>query len=140
LHERAGSQRVLHLHGTISRFRCNLCEVEHLLQAHEREQPLPPACVHCGGPVRPAVVWFGELLPGDVLEQAWGAVKTCDVMLVVGTSGVVYPAAQLPATAKQCGATLIDVNPEPTPISEIADLFLQGASGQLLPEIVARIW
>lgn len=138
LHERAGSQAVLHLHGTINRFHCNVCAVEHLLQVEERQQPLPPRCIHCGGPVRPSVVWFGELLPGNVLERAWQAAATCDVMLVVGTSGVVYPAAQLPYAAKEQGATIIDVNPEPTPISAIADLFLQGFSGQVLPQLIVH--
>ncbi|HXF64090.1 MAG TPA: Sir2 family NAD-dependent protein deacetylase, partial [Caldilineaceae bacterium] len=97
----------------------------------------PPACRYCGGPVRPAVVWFGELLPSDVLEQAWAAAEQCEVMLVVGTSGVVYPAAQLPMAAQQAGAALIAVNPEPTPITRRADLFLAGASGQVLPRLLA---
>jgi len=139
LHERAGSQTVWHLHGSITRFCCNRCTREHSLQPAERAQPLPPRCQHCGDLVRPAVVWFGELLPHEILQRAWQAVEGCDVFLVVGTSGVVYPAAQLPFTAQQFGAQVIDVNPEPSPISRSADLFLQGQSGSLLPQIVAAL-
>lgn len=136
LHERAGSRTVLHLHGSIARFRCNVCEASHSLSANERASSQPPDCVACGGAVRPAVVWFGEMLPERVLDHAHRAVKHCDVMLVVGTSGVVYPAAQLPFLAKQSGAHVIDVNPEPNPISEIAEVYLPGAGGELLPRVV----
>ena len=137
LHERAGSRRVLHLHGTIAHFRCNRCDAPYLLRDADRTAEQPPTCPHCGDLVRPAVVWFGELLPGDVLEQAWAAAEQCDVMLVVGTSGVVYPAAQLPQVAQQAGAAIIAVNPEPTPITQRADLFLAGMSGQVLPQVLA---
>ena len=136
LHERAGSQQVLHIHGRITRFRCNLCAFKHSLQPHERHQAEPPRCGNCGELVRPDVVWFGENLPGRVLDAAWRAAERCDVLLVAGTSGVVYPAAQLPLVAKQHGAVVIDINPECTPISEIADLFLQGRSATLLPQIL----
>ncbi len=136
LHERAGSQQVLHIHGRITRFRCNLCAYEHPLQTQERNQAEPPRCGICGERVRPDVVWFGENLPGRVLDAAWLAAERCDVILVAGTSGVVYPAAQLPLVAKQHGAVVIDINPECTPISEIADLFLQGRSALLLPQLV----
>jgi NAD-dependent deacetylase len=139
LHERAGSQNVYHLHGTIARFRCNDCELEHFLRPAERQLAEPPACYYCGGPIRPAVVWFGELLPQDVLVEARRAAALCDVMLVVGTSGVVYPAAELPLVAQAAGAQVIDVNPEAGAIAEIADLFLQGAGGEILPRLVAAI-
>ena len=136
LHERAGSQPVLHIHGRINRFRCNYCQAEHDLQPDERHQEQPPVCAFCGDKVRPAVVWFGEALPGPVVEMAWREAERCDVMLVVGTSGIVYPVAQLPAVAQQAGAVVIDVNPECTPISERADLFLQGAGGVVLPQVM----
>lgn len=136
LHERAGSRYVNHLHGSVTRFYCTSCREEHHLQSDERHQPLPPHCLHCNGLVRPAVVWFGEMLPYTILKEAWYAVEHCDVLLVVGTSGVVYPAAQLPFTAKQYGATVIDVNLEPTPISEIADFYLPGRSGEVLPRLI----
>lgn len=139
LHERAGSRQVDHLHGRIDQFRCNRCGAAHELQPAEREQPLPPTCHRCGGPVRPSVVWFGEMLPADVIDRAWQAVAKCDLMLVVGTSGLVYPAAELPFAAKRHGAKLIEVNPDPGPVAAIADGVLPGASGQLLPQVVARL-
>lgn len=139
LHERSGSQTVLHIHGRITHFRCNACNREHPLQPDERRHKLPPSCLACGGLVRPDVVWFGEALPSRVVEIAWREAERCDVMLVVGTSGVVYPVAQLPLVAKQAGAIVIDVNPDCTPISEIADFFLQGPGGVLLPALVGAL-
>lgn len=139
LHERAGSHAVLHIHGQITRFRCNHCAFEYALNPSDLERDLPPDCMRCGNHVRPDVVWFGENLPLEVIEKAWRAVERCDVMLVVGTSGVVYPAAHLPVLAQQRGAKVIDVNPECTPISELANLFLQGASGEILPQVMAAL-
>ncbi|MBV7335507.1 NAD-dependent deacylase [Chloroflexi bacterium TSY] len=136
LHEQAGSQHVIHLHGNISRFHCNDCTMEHSLQPAERSAELPPSCVHCGGMVRPSVVWFGEALPLREIESAWQAAEKCDVMLVVGTSGIVYPAAHLPYIVQENGATVIDVNPEFSALSGMADLFLQGPSGEILPTIL----
>src|SRR5206468_2216938 len=94
---------------------------------------------HCGGKVRPGVVWFGEVLPADVVERAWDAVESCDVLLVVGTSGQVYPVANLPFIARESGAAVIDVNPDPSPISRIAHVFLQGPSGVILPAVLEVI-
>ena len=135
LHEQAGSDPVYHMHGNITQFRCNDCGIGHSLQEDERRAKAPPSCHLCGGLVRPDVVWFGEGLPAAILNTAWLAAEQCDVMLVVGTSGVVYPAAQLPYVAKQSGATIIDVNPTASPISEFADIFLQGKSGSILPQL-----
>lgn len=136
LHEQAGSRNVLHLHGSLLRFRCDTCQQPHRLSDAEQQADAPPACAHCGGLVRPAVVWFGEGLPWDAVERAASAASTCDAMLVVGTSGLVYPAAQLPVIARQAGAAVIDVNPQPGPISSLADIFLQGKSGEILPELL----
>lgn len=136
LHERAGSRQVYHIHGRINHFRCNYCQAEYRLQPAERTQELPPTCPHCGELVRPDVVWFGESLPADVVDIAWRAAESCEIMLVVGTSGVVYPVAQLPLVAKRAGALVIDVNPQCTPISEMADIFLQGAGGVILPQML----
>lgn len=136
LHERGGSRRVLHLHGRINRFHCNVCGFDHELLPAERRATLPPRCFSCGGAVRPSVVWFGESLPARVLDKAWRASERCDLFLVVGTSGLVYPAAQLPLLAKQYGSTLIDINPETSPISEQADIHLAGRSGVLLPRLL----
>ncbi|NJN81542.1 MAG: NAD-dependent deacylase [Caldilineaceae bacterium] len=139
LHERAGSRTVFHLHGNLARFRCNRCEAEHRLLEKEQAATMPPDCLICGSAVRPDVVWFGEMLPSNVLRQVWRQAETCDVMLVVGTSGVVYPAAQLPLAARQGGAALIEVNIEPTLISEVAEYFLEGSSGEILPQLLARV-
>ncbi|MBP6440461.1 MAG: NAD-dependent deacylase [Caldilineaceae bacterium] len=139
LHERAGSRAVMHLHGRIDHFRCNLCTFEHTLTPSERTAPLPPPCIACGGPVRPGVVWFGEALPVRVLDHAWRAAERCDVMLVVGTSGVVYPAAQLPLLAHHAGARIIVVNLECSPLTDMADVCLQGPAGETLPALVAAL-
>lgn len=139
LHERAGSADVLHLHGSIARFHCNECGGSHGLKTEERTGAMPPVCAQCGGWVRPSVVWFGEMLPERVFDAALRAAAQCDVALVVGTSGIVFPAAQLPFHAQQCGAQVIDVNPDVTPISEIAAAYLQGAGGDLLPRLLAAV-
>ncbi len=139
LHERAASRHVLHLHGRISRFHCNRCSFEHTLRLVDRVTRTPPRCLNCGGMVRPSVVWFGEALPVRILDRAWIETERCDLLLVVGTSGVVYPAAQLPFFAQQHNARIIDVNPDPSAISEIADIHLQGPSGQLLPALLAAL-
>ena len=139
LHEQAGSVDVLHLHGSLFSFRCASCAAPHNLTAEERGADLPPACGLCSELVRPGVVWFGESLPWDTVEEAATAAHRCSVMLVVGTSGLVYPASQLPLIARQAGATVIDVNPEPGPISSMADVFLQGKSGEVLPALVRAV-
>lgn len=139
LHERAGGRHILHLHGLIRRFHCNTCLFEHELGAQERFAMQPPRCIGCGGLIRPSVVWFGESLPGRVLTRAMLESERCDVCMVVGTSGVVYPAAQLPYWAHQKGAHVIEVNPEETPISAIADIHLRAASGDLLPRLIERM-
>lgn len=139
LHERAGSQDTLHLHGRINTFHCNECGAAYALSDEDRIAGLPPYCIHCGGWVRPSVVWFGEMLPEYALDEATRAAQQCDVMLVVGTSGIVYPAASLPEVALANGATVIDVNPEPNPISEVANYYLCGTGGVILPALMNAI-
>jgi NAD-dependent deacetylase len=139
LHEQAGSTRVLHLHGSIARFRCNRCSRAHALSDADRQAELPPRCPVCDGPIRPDVVWFGEMLPEDVVRAAWQAAESADVALVVGTSGVVYPAAQLPYIASDNGAFVIDVNPESSAISAMAHVHLQGPSGEIGPKLLAAV-
>jgi NAD-dependent deacetylase len=136
LHERAGSRAVHHLHGRITSFRCHECSAPHSLRAEDQTASQPPACRRCGGLVRPDVVWFGEMLPEGILERAWAAAGDCAVLLVAGTSGQVYPAADLPRLAQRAGARVIDVNPEPTGISSRADVFLRGPSGEVLPRVL----
>ncbi|GIK71826.1 MAG: NAD-dependent protein deacylase 1 [Chloroflexota bacterium] len=140
LHERAGNRHVLHLHGHIGRFRCNGCGAAYSLRAGDREALMPPCCTICTGYVRPAVVWFGEMLPEQELFEAWGAAERCDVMLVVGASGVVYPAAQLPAVAQRHGACIIEVNLEESALSELADITLIGPSGEILPRLLDAMY
>ncbi len=136
LHRRAGSLRMVELHGSIWRVRC----LEEGKSRENREVPLrsiPPHCP-CGGLLRPDVVWFGEALSRDALDRADDVAQHCDVMLVIGTSGVVQPAARLPGWARQMGALVIEVNPEATPITDIAQIFLKGPSGTVLPQLVSQ--
>jgi NAD-dependent deacetylase len=135
LHERAGSRRVFHLHGNIARFHCSDCALPHSLRPEDRSAALPPRCASCGGPVRPGVVWFGEMLPSSLLDSAVRLARSSDVCLVAGTSGAVRPAADLPFAARRAGKPIIEVNPEPTPITGIAEAFLCGPSGVMLPRL-----
>ncbi len=141
LHEQAGSRNVLHLHGSIAESKCFFdCQGDPTLVDVSRlswdTTSGPPPCPHCGRWVRPNVVWFGEFLPVGVLNDAKIASAGCQVMLVVGTSGLVEPAASLPLLARQRGAQVIEVNPQHTPITDIAHIHLQGTSGQTLPRLV----
>lgn len=134
LHEEAGSRNVIHLHGSLWRVRCLRCAKEEP-NTQVPLEPLPPLC-DCGGMLRPAVVWFGESLPEYELRKAMDTTREADVVLVVGTSGMVYPAAALPRMALDAGAHVIEVNPEPTELSASASAFLQGPAGEILPSVV----
>jgi NAD-dependent deacetylase len=136
LHERAGSHHVSHLHGSIARFHCQDCAAVHPLRPEDRSALSPPRCAACGGPVRPGVVWFGELLPTGLFDAASHLACASGACLVAGTSGVVRPAADLPFAAQRAGKPVIEVNPEPTPITEIATVFLRGPSGVMLPRLL----
>lgn len=144
LHEQAGSTGVIHLHGNIARSKCfDNCQGSPTiidLDGFVWDRAVgPPACPHCGGWVRPDVVWFGEMLPEYELHAAQTASEQCDVMLIVGTSGLVTPAATLPSVAKHAGAKLIEVNPDTSAITRIADVKLDGASGEMLPRVVEAL-
>jgi len=135
LHARAGSRNVIELHGNIM---VDRCFAEGCVLAPADEIPgAPPRCAHCGAPVRPGVVWFGEMLPEQALEEAYAAARGCDVFLSVGTSTVVEPAASLPFAALEAGASVIEVNPAGTPLSARATIVLAGAAGEVLPRLVA---
>lgn len=142
LHRQAGSSDVLELHGNIARHKCFAnCRGEPTLIDLEtltwNPQNGPPYCPHCGAYIRPDVVWFNEYLPLDILDRAKTLSDNADVMLIVGTSGVVQPAASLPHRAKLYNnAFLIDVNPEPDELTLIADVYLAGPSGEILPRII----
>jgi NAD-dependent deacetylase len=144
LHERAGSTNVIHLHGLLNRNKCmNACRGEPtLLRADEWKMDDAaglPRCPHCNAFVRPDVVWFGELLPRDKLAQAEQVIQTTDLMLVIGTSGVVSPAAEMPYFAKQQGAMIIEVNPQRSEITPLADVWLEAPSGEALPQLLAAL-
>jgi len=136
LHRRAGSKQIVELHGNIYRFRC--FEFSHYIEEDPAWGDEPPRC-HCGSLIRPDVVWFGEPLPEAELECAFRETQRCDLLLVVGTSGLVQPAALLPSVAKEAGARLIEINIEDSAITPIVNLFIQGKSGEILPRIVKRI-
>jgi len=127
LHQRAGSKRVIELHGSIHRARCTVCDYRAELPPPE-DLAIPPKCPRCGALLRPDVVWFGELLPPGAFEAAVAAFRSADVALVVGTSAVVEPAASLGRLAKHAGAYLIEVNPEETPLTPLADLSLRAGA------------
>lgn len=134
LHERAGSRRVVKLHGDIWRVRCTACGA---VSRDERAPlpELPPRC-HCGGLLRPDVVWFGEPLPAAAWREAEAAARSADLMLLVGTSAVVYPAAGLAPLARGAGARVMEVNVEETPVSGLADCSLRGRAAELLPRLL----
>ena len=134
LHQEAGSDNVLELHGNIRRTRCPAENVT--VEAVEGDH-LPPLCPNCGSPLRPDVVWFGEALPAAQLEAASEAARSCDLFLSVGTSGLVYPAASLPYEALEGGAAVVEVNPEPTPLAPHADFSVRGRAGEVLPALVS---
>jgi len=135
LHERAGSRNVIELHGNILRTTCFAqCGVR-IDDPGALPPGVPPRCPRCGSHLRPDVVWFGEMLDAALLAQAERAASDCEVMLVVGTSALVYPAAGLPALAARSGAAIITINPEATEIDPIARICLRAAAAQALPQL-----
>lgn len=138
LHQRAGSRHVLELHGNIFRTQCIQCGIK---ASHaDIETPFVgiPKC-SCGGMLRPDVVWFGEPIPPSIWQTTVDFLNKADTVIICGTSGVVWPAAALPEMAKSKGSTLIEINIEATPISQMVDIFLGGKSSEILPKIAAGI-
>jgi NAD-dependent deacetylase len=142
LHERAGSTPVHHLHGSLFEFRCARCGLPYTEALPEMAEPAlevePPVC-HCGGLIRPDIVWFGEPLPDEPWRRAVEATEAADAMVVVGTSAIVYPAAGLPDLALSRGTVVIEVNPEPTPLSGNATICIRESASQALPELLERL-
>ncbi len=136
LHAKAGSTKLVELHGNIGRVRCSR---DGGIVAHwdEPDDDLPPRCPRCGAFLRPDIVWFEEMLPAEALERAEDAARNCALLLVVGTSAEVYPAAALPMQAKSAGAAVVEINPEATPVSQHADFVLRAPSGIALPALLA---
>jgi len=136
LHDLAGHRRPLKIHGDIWEIRCTKCDRNWT----DRAVPLPeipPRCA-CGGIARPGVVWFGEGLPQRVWREAEKAVESAELFLVVGTSAVVYPAANLIPLALSKSAKVVEINPDDTPFSSEVDCALRGPAGEILPEVVGR--
>ena len=129
LHQKAGSREVVELHGNVWRARCIVCGFKHDMTASER----PEACLDCGDYLRPDVVLFGEILPPGAFELAAQRATGCELCFVVGTSGMVYPAAGLPEIAKSGGAYVCEINPERTPLSDWCDEVIMGKAGEVLP-------
>ncbi|MGQ9908875.1 MAG: SIR2 family NAD-dependent protein deacylase [Candidatus Flexifilum sp.] len=143
LHERAGSRAIIRLHGSIWRSRCSAecgwsAPVQRADLDGEADEAVP-LCPACGAYQRPDVVWFNEALPRTALDRAAAVSETCEVLLIVGTSGLVMPAAALPEVARSAGAFVIDLNPEASVFSRSADLWLAGTAAQVLPRIIAEL-
>lgn len=132
LHHRAGNENVIELHGNILR---TICSVERI-EVDPGQSEAPPICPSCSAPLRPDVVWFGETLPARAMETASEAVRGCDMFLSIGTSSLVYPAASLPFEANTAGPTVVEVNPEDTPLTSQAGYTLRGRAGEVLPRLV----
>ncbi|MCX8012601.1 MAG: NAD-dependent deacylase [Desulfobacterota bacterium] len=138
LHQQAGNSQVIEFHGNLRRAVCLTCGRYYEL-AKLSLDILPPRC-ECNGILKPDAVFFGEPIPTEAYRRAYEAARSCKLMLVVGTSAVVYPAASIPQIAKQAGATVVEVNPQPTPLTGvISDYIIIGKAGVVLPEIVSAV-
>jgi len=136
LHRQAGNKNILELHGNIFETKCLICDKIYFDDTIYEDDELPPKCKFCGGKVRPNVVWFGENLDRDILDQAMAASAQCDVFLCVGTSGVVQPAASLPKIASDIRAFVVEINVEYSGVSIYADEVIIGKAEEILPKIV----
>ncbi len=156
LHVKAGTKRVLEYHGSLLKLRCISCNArfdrdEFDLAAIRREKQLPPHCPRCGGIIKTDGVAFGEPIPHDVAQQSLEEAGKCDLMLICGTSAVVYPFAELPRVARYGAATyeagkhqavtVIEINAEPTPLTQegISDYLIRGKTGEILPRLVEEV-
>jgi NAD-dependent deacetylase len=141
LHEKAGSQHITHLHGRLMDNKCsgicrgNPTRVDASTWRHDKADA-PPTCPYCGATIRPDVVWFEEMLPEDALATAYAVCANADLMLVIGTSGMVVPAAYLPAYARAAGAKIIEINPYESELTRAVDLWIAAPSGEALPELL----
>jgi NAD-dependent deacetylase len=137
LHQRAGSRQVIELHGNIARTKC--FDEGTVVLSWQDTGDVPPKCPNCGGLLRPDVVWFEEPMPEAEMDLALRASAGCDVFLSIGTSAVVHPAADLPFQALRRGATVVEINPQPTPLTAQAQFALAGAAGVVLPALVKAL-
>jgi len=135
LHQRAGSQNVIEFHGNLFDDRCI---VEDCVVTEEYDASATvPTCPACGSNVRPGVVWFGEAIPENALQDSMTAASSCDLFLSIGTSSLVWPAAGLADTARVAGATIVEINPDTTPLSGSSDFCLVGPAGSMLPTLLS---
>ncbi len=140
LHQLAGNRNVIELHGSIRRIKCFECERHQRVPADMAGQGGVPTCAHCGGLLRPDVVWFGESLPADAYRAAVEAAQACDVFLSIGTSGLVEPAASLPRIAERASATVVHINLDVETESALNVFRLHGKAGEALPVLVRAAW
>lgn len=136
LHQRAGHREVIEFHGNLH---VNRCHRERRLVAVDDETDTPPSCPHCGGPVRPGVVWFGETIPEEALTRATADSEACDLFIAVGTSAEVHPAAGLADIARRNGARIAEVNPGDTALSASVDIRIQARAAEVLPRVVDQL-
>lgn len=137
LHERAGSRNLIKLHGDILTAKCTSCNYEHKIW--EPPKIIPPKCPRCRSIMRPGVIWFGETIPQDIINRALAEAEKADVILVVGTSGVVMPAGAIPEIVKKNEGRVIEINIEKSLITRIADIHIRGKAGEILPKIVEEV-
>ncbi len=138
LHQKAGSKKVIEFHGTGETLTCLSCRGKFRIEEINLKN-VPPFC-YCGGILKPDVVFFGEPIPPDALKESFELASKCDLLLVIGTSAQVYPAADIPRIAKRSGAKVIEINLEPTPLTlGVSDLFIEGRAGEILPKIVKTL-
>ncbi len=137
MHQQAGSRNVIELHGSLFKASCVDCGyIVGIGEVAQEVMSCVPVCPRCSGMLRPAVVWFNESVPEEEFSSAVEAVDSCDLLFSIGTSAAVYPAASLIWQAKSHGAVIVEINPQETAASGIADICLRGKSGEILPRIV----
>lgn len=136
LHQRAGHRDVIEFHGNL---RSNRCHREGRIVQVDDATATPPPCPHCGGPVRPNVVWFGEAIPEDAIADATTAARQCDLFIAVGTSAVVQPAAGLADLARGHGARIAEINPEETALSANADFGIRARAADALAALMEAL-
>ncbi len=143
LHQTAGTQKIIELHGNILRNRCIDCNEyvtdEYLMEYERKAGKTVPRCPHCRGLIRPDVVWFGEFLPPEAIEKAQQLAYRAEVYFSVGTSATVEPAASLPLMARNNGAYVVEINPEETPLTDAADESVRAGADEALPELVEML-
>ena len=138
LHRRAGNKNVIEIHGNIMKSKCIKCNKSYDNLPYDKNTKKIPEC-NCGEIIRPDVVWFGEMLPEDLVVRCYELIKDAHFLFVIGTSGYVYPVASFPMIAKEHGAYIVEINIERSDISEVMDEILLGPSGKILPEIIEKI-